>query len=95
MNILIGDNGVGKTSILESIIVALGGFLANGVSAKNILLSDVRMKTVNVGSASTSIQYFTPTKIDCELQTEESCLYMERIREGAKEIQRLSRKMEI
>lgn len=83
MNILIGDNGVGKTSILESIIVALGGFFSgvNGVSAKNILLSDVRMKTVNVGSASTSIQYFTPTKIDCELQAGESVYTWERIRE--------------
>ena len=34
-NIIIGDNGVGKTSILEAISVALGGFL---VGIQSILL---------------------------------------------------------
>lgn len=28
VNLLIGDNGVGKTSILEAITVGLGGFLS-------------------------------------------------------------------
>ncbi len=83
VNLLIGDNGVGKTSILDAVVVALGGYLngVNGVSAKNILLSDVRMDTHNVGSASTSIQYYTPVKIDCQLNIDGQIYEWERIRE--------------
>lgn len=44
VNLLIGDNGVGKTSILEAITVGLGGFLTgiSGVPSKNIQPDDVR-----------------------------------------------------
>ena len=43
VNLLIGDNGAGKTSILEAIAVALAGILkgVNGVPTKNILQSDI------------------------------------------------------
>lgn len=39
VNLLIGDNGVGKTSILEAISVALSGILrgVKGVPVKNIM----------------------------------------------------------
>ncbi len=83
VNLLIGDNGVGKTSILDAIVVALGGYLngVNGVSAKNILMSDVRMNTLNIGSASTSIEYYTPVRICCELNVDNQIYEWERIRE--------------
>lgn len=83
VNLLIGDNGVGKTSVLDAIAIGLGGYLngVNGVSAKNILLSDIRIETLNVGSASTSIKYYTPVKISCELNADNQIFKWERIRE--------------
>lgn len=69
MNLLIGDNGVGKTSVLEAIAVALGGYLAGipGVSARNILQEDIRIKTVEMGKASMGIKYCMPVEIGCDI----------------------------
>lgn len=69
VNLLIGDNGVGKTSVLEAITVALGGFLTGipGVSSKNILADDVKICLTELGQASSAIQYKTPVEIDCHM----------------------------
>ena len=69
VNLLIGDNGVGKTSILEAITVGLGGYLSGipGVSSKNILQEDIRFNLNKIGSASSAIEYFTPVEIKCVL----------------------------
>ena len=65
VNLLIGDNGVGKTSILEAITVGLGGFLTgiSGVPSKNIQPDDVRIQLTEMGHASSGIQYKTPVEI--------------------------------
>ena len=48
VNLLIGDNGVGKTSVLEAITVAFGDFIngMSGVAKKGISSNDVRMDTL-------------------------------------------------
>ena len=74
VNLLIGDNGAGKTSVLEGIAVDLGGMFVNvaGVSTKNIVKDDVHLKIKPLGDSSTSIEYFEPVSIGCTLRISDS-----------------------
>ena len=83
VNLLIGDNGAGKTSVLEGIAVALGGLFVNvaGVSTKNIVKDDVRMSIKPIGDSSTAIEYYEPVLAGCTLHvTEKQHLTWNRIK---------------
>ena len=68
VNLLIGNNGVGKTSILEAVTVGLGGYFRGikGVSSRGITQSDVRFTMKPTGDASTTKICSTPVEIKCE-----------------------------
>jgi predicted ATP-binding protein involved in virulence len=62
VNLLIGENGAGKTSILEALSVALGAYLAGvpQIVASGFQQEDFRCRVEQVSSASSHAEYFSP-----------------------------------
>lgn len=72
-NLLIGDNGYGKTSVLEALSVGLGGFLAGlpDVSARNFTTDEIRMILEKAGEGSFNRRYMTPVEVQCKAEIED------------------------
>lgn len=81
VNILIGDNGTGKTTILEALATALGGYLLGVQNLKvgGLLQEDFRCSIHKLAGASSQIKYHPP-KIEFDLNIENSTLHGSRSR---------------
>lgn len=64
-NLIKGDNGKGKTSILEAISVGLGGFVAGleGVATRHFSKEEIRQVYTHVGYASYNKKYEVPVEV--------------------------------
>lgn len=69
MNLLIGDNGVGKSSALDAVSVVLASFFQNinEITVKGIRTDDVHFELGLSGDASTERTYFEPTQLDATI----------------------------
>lgn len=82
VNLLIGGNGVGKTSILEAFSTILSGMFKkiSGVPTKNILQNDIHFCLEETGDASTVIRYKVPAEIECWIEAENHNYVMKKAR---------------
>ncbi len=67
-NLIIGENGTGKTSILEAIAVGLGGFITGikDVSTRQFSNDEMRCVYSKIGDGSYNRIYETPIEVECE-----------------------------
>ncbi|MBQ3585507.1 MAG: AAA family ATPase, partial [Synergistaceae bacterium] len=72
VNVIIGDNGAGKSSLLNGICVALGGLFSNlyikGINAsRQIQDEDIRMTSVLVGDTTENTEKHFPVTVKVDL----------------------------
>jgi predicted ATP-binding protein involved in virulence len=78
--LLVGDNGTGKTTILDALAIAAGIWLVNAPdstlsnSGRNILPSEIRLEALKIGDRRTRLVECKPVKISAMGQIGESTI---------------------
>ncbi|MCR5836178.1 MAG: AAA family ATPase [Lachnospiraceae bacterium] len=69
-NLIVGENGKGKTSILEAIAVGMGGFVAgiSEVSTRHFMLDEIRKEYKKTGDGSCEAISYVPVEVEIEAQ---------------------------
>lgn len=70
VNIIIGDNGVGKSSLLKGLKIILSSILEGdeNIVQAQILKEDVRITSSTVGDAITASQYHYPSSVEGDIE---------------------------
>lgn len=84
INLIIGKNGVGKTSILEAIAVGLGGFISglDGVPTRNFTQDEIRVQYAKTGDGSYNQKYILPIEVGCQAEFNGKTYEWKRAREA-------------
>ena len=84
-NLLIGDNGVGKTTVLEAATVAVSGFLAGmeDVSTRNIYKDDIHYQIVKDNNGIPNKLNKEPVEVESTLNYDGSDYTWSRVKKGA------------
>lgn len=85
-NLLVGENGVGKTSILEAIAVSLGGFIAGipQIKSRNFSQDEIRKEYYLTGDGSCAFKSHLPMKVEAEAVVNDKYFQWKRFRESEK-----------
>lgn len=85
-NLIIGNNGTGKTSILEAVSVGLGAFLAgiDGLRGIHFSSDEIRRENELLGEGSNNIIYRTPTSVECHVILNHEDFYYKRQKKSVK-----------
>lgn len=81
-NLIKGENGKGKTSILEAIAVGMGGFIAGipEIATRHISIDEIRKEYKLSGDGSCECNYRVPVEVEIEANIENSQYHWVRTR---------------
>lgn len=85
-NLIKGENGKGKTSIIEAIAVGLGGFIGgfSDVSTRHFSKEEIRKEWKLIGDGSCSEFYKTPTEVSLNIEIDKQQYELIRSRASVK-----------
>lgn len=85
-NLIKGENGKGKTSILEAIAVGMGGFLAgiDGISTRHFSRQEIRRQYLLLGDGSYDEKMIMPTEVEMTALIDQELFTWKRCRSSVK-----------
>ena len=72
-NLIKGENGKGKTSILEALAVGLGGYLLgiDGINTRHFTKEEIRRSYSRTGEGTYGVEYHLPTQVSLTVDLED------------------------